>query len=468
MVKTKKEPKSIYFIGIKGTAMSALAVMAKNLGYEVRGSDEAETFPTDAVLASAGITVAAGFDAKNLQPRPDLIVVSAAYGLSNPEVKAAKSSRISQIAPSELLAELMSSFEGIGVAGVHGKTTTTAMLAYIMDNAGYSPSYLIGTSGVPGLAGSGHIGDGTYFIAEADEYKKSDLDNQPKFLDLPLKHVIITSIELDHPDVYETAESMYRAFYQLTTKIPRDGTIIACIDWPLVRRLVSRRADRPCLTYGFSAQAQYQIVDAQSTPTETKFSLKTATEVFGPFILKVPGQHNTLNASAAAIMALKLGVSEAAIIKALRSFQGVSRRFELLGNYNGAIIIDDFAHHPTAISYLLETARKVFPDRQIVAVFQPHTYSRTGKLLKEFAQALKSADRLILLNIYASAREKSGYVTIKDLIDEVKPYKPDVEYRSSLSDVSQYLANFISNRDVVLLIGAGDVYKVYNYLPRQS
>ena len=453
----KVEPKSLYFVGIKGIAMAGVAVMAKTLGYDVKGSDESTVFPNDSLLHDHGIEIFEGFDGANLKYKPDLVIVSAAYGLQNPEVKAAKSLRLTTIPMSEMLAKIMSKYEGVGVAGVHGKTTTTAMLAKILSDAGYSPSYMIGTDRIDGLPGSAHIGGGKYFVAEADEYKKSETNHQPKFLDLPIKHLIITSIELDHPDVYATAEQVYSAFYQLTTKIPRDGTIVACVDWPLVRRLANRRVDRNCLTYGFDATARYQIVTEA-----TGFSIKVDDQVIGPINLAMPGRHNMLNATAAIIMAMQLGVTKEPIIKTLESFKGPSRRFQRLGDVNGAHVYDDYAHHPTALNFLLETAKKQFPKKRLVVVFQPHTYSRTGKLLKEFAEALRGADKLILLNIWASSREKSGYVTIKDLIDEVRKYKPDVEYRSTVDEVAVYLTSFLTDKDVVFLVGAGDVYKVFD------
>lgn len=464
-----KQSKLLYFIGIKGVAMAGLAVMAKQLGYLVRGSDVAETFPTDQLLHDNQIEVLEGFDGDHLKSaKPDRVIISAAYGLQNPEVKAAKAARIKMITQSEMLGEVMSHFEGVGVAGVHGKTTTSSMLTFVLQRAGFSPGYAIGTGSIPGLVGNARIGDGKYFVAEADEYKKSDLDHQPKFLDLPLKHVIITSIELDHPDVYATSEQMYDVFYQLTSKIPRNGSIIACSDYPLVRRLIGRIVDRPVLSYGFDPAARYLIGNVVEDDDAVTFTVTHEEESIGPFTIKLPGRHNILNATAAALMAIRLGVSTEAVTAALKEFQGPQRRFELLGELNGAKVFDDYAHHPTAISYLIEAARERFPDKRIVLVFQPHTYSRTGKLLKEFARSLSGADKLILLNIWASAREKSGYVTIRDLIRAVAEIKPDVEYRGSLEEAANYLQSFVNQDDVVFLVGAGDVYKIYEKLQAAS
>lgn len=461
-----KEPKSIYLIGIKGVAMAGLAIMAKEKGYVVDGSDVDEEFITDELLKKNNINYFNGFNAENLNKvKPDLVVIGAAYGANNPEVKAAKTMRLATITLSEMIGRLMADYDGVGVAGVHGKTTVTSMLTLILKEAGFSPSYTIGTSSIPGLDSSAHIGEGQHFIIEADEYKRSETDLRPKFLDYPMKHLIVTSIELDHPDVYPSAEHLYQVFYQLAMKIPRRGIIVANTDWPLVRRLVSRLADRNCLSYGFDKGAKYQIVDYTEGITNN-FYLKTPDERIGPIEVAMPGLHNMLNATAAYLMATSLGVTSNVVTKTLANFKGPKRRFEYLGQYNGAEFYDDYAHHPTALKFLINAAKKHFPNKTITIVFQPHTYSRTSKLLNEFAQSLLGADRLVLLNIWASAREKSGFVTIRDLIKEIHRYRSDVEFRTSLEEVASYLAGSVSKKDVVLLVGAGDVYKVYDKLPR--
>jgi len=458
--RTKKK-KTLYLIGIKGVAMAALAAMAKQLGYEVTGSDVAEQFPTDALLAEQKISWFEGFKAENIrQAKPDLVVVSAAYGSQNPELKALKNRRIPVLTQSEMLGRLMKDYEGIGVAGVHGKTTTTSLLTFLLEKAGCSPSYSIGTAHVTGLSGNSHIGEGRYFIVEADEYRRSESSNEPKFLDLPLKHVIITSIELDHPDIYQSEEDVYNVFYRLAVKIPRDGTIVACADWPLVRRLAQRCSDRPVETYGFHASAKYRLVDCKEG-RQTTFYLTTADKRMGPFTTELIGRYNALNSAAAIIMASRLGINEEKIKQILPEFVGPERRFQKLGRLNGAPVFDDFAHHPSALAALAQGVRARYPHRRVIIVFQPHTYSRTGKLLNEFARSLAMFDQVLLLNIYASAREKSGYVTIKDLLEATRRLKPTVEYRSNLKEAAQYLTSVVGRGDLVLLVGAGDVYKIF-------
>lgn len=462
MTKVNLEENKLHFIGLNGMGMSALAVMAKELGYSVTGSDVDEVFPTDQVLKNSKIVVLKGFSAKNIVGRPR-VVVSAAYGVENPEVKEARKKRLVVLTYSEVLGEIMKRFEGVGITGVHGKTTTTSMLAFILQEAGFSPSYVIGAPYVQGLNANGHLGQGKYFVVEADEYKKSEESKESKFLDLPLKHIVVTSIELDHPDQFQTAEDVYQAFYKLSVKIPRDGIIVACTDWPLVRRLVSRRADRSFLTYGVDPSAHFQLIDVKEGD-KTVFSIKVSDQKLGPFTIQLPGVHNALNATAAIIMAMHLGVTESMVNSALKKFTGPMRRFQELGKFNDAIIIDDYAHHPTAVEAVIESAKKRFPSKKITVVFQPHTYSRTGKLLTEFAESLKGADKLILLNIFASAREKSGYVSISDLIREIKETEIDFEYRDNLEEAAKLLKGSIDGSDVVILMGAGDVYKIFSLL----
>lgn len=468
MPKYGKDVRKIYFIGIKGVAVAGLAIMAKELNYTVDGSDIDEVFITDKLLNDKDIHFHNGFAAENIKEyKPDLVVIGAAHGANNPEVKAIKSMKTPTVTQSEMLGKLMADYDGVGIAGVHGKTTTTAMLALVLYEAGFSPSYFIGTSSIPGLDSSAHIGEGKYFIVEADEYKKSETNLQPKFLDFPMKHLIVTSIEMDHPDIYPSAEHMYRVFYQLCLKIPRNGSVVACYDWPLVRRLVSRLADRECVTYGFEKGAAYQITNIHEGE-KTIFSIKTDKKIIGPIEIGMPGKHNILNAVATYLMARKLGVKDSKIFNTLKNFIGPKRRFEYLGQINGASFFDDYAHHPTALNFLIETAKKKFPTKKITVVFQPHTYSRTSKLLKEFAKSLVGPDKLLILNIWASAREKGGMVTIKDLLNEIRKYRSDVEFRSSLEEVASYLSGTVTKNDVVLLVGAGDVYKIYEKLVQKE
>lgn len=462
MPKSKLDPNSLYFVGIKGAGMAALASIAAELGYQVQGSDVADKYPTEDQLIRHQIKVFQGFNGDNIATaQPGRIVASAAYSLDHPELKAAKKARIPIIYYSQFLGEILAKFESIGVSGVHGKTTTTSMLATILETAGLSPSFLVGVGQIFGFDSPGRLGKGRQFVVEADEYARSPQDKTAKFLDLPLKHLILTSIELDHPDIYDSAEAVYDTFYQLTTKIPRTGQIVACTDYPLVRRLISRLADRRVVTYGFSASATWRIRDFRPGQP-VKFILSNGQLKF-ELELNVPGKVNALNAAAAALIAHQLSVSAETIKEALAKFRLPKRRFEHLGQLNGAEVYDDYAHHPTAIKQLIETAREQFPDRRLVLVFQPHTFSRTAKLLNEFVGSLLGADELVILNIFASAREKSGYVSIRDLLEPLSQQHQQVSYQASLEEAAKYLQETITKDDVLVMAGAGDVYKIFSH-----
>lgn len=449
----------IHFIGIGGVGMSALAILAKQKGFKVSGSDENVYF-TDESLAKNDIEWQDGFKAENLQSKPDEVVVSAAYNEKNPEITEAQRLHIPIRPYSEMLAEIMSSFRGIAIAGIHGKTTTSAMAAYLLEQARFNPSYLVGCREVPNLGTNAKIGEGEWFVTEADEYKKSSDDLTPKFLDLKPEIVLITSIEMDHPDVFNTVEDVYRAFYKLACRVPRTGLIIGCIDSDRVKKLAGSLADRRFETYGFSLGADWRIIDYQVEPGRQVFSVKRDKRIYGPFQIMLPGKHNVLNATAALVVALTVGVKPATIQKYLPEFMGVERRFQLAGERDGITIIDDYAHHPTAIATTLEGAKEFYPGRKIWCVFQPHTYSRTKELLEEFAKSFGAADSVLITDIYASAREKSGRIHAKHLVVETKKYHENVYYAGPLDEAVAFLAENVEKGDVVILMGAGDIYKV--------
>lgn len=433
--------------------MSALAIVAKGIGYQVTGSDVDESFITDSSLAEAGLTSAVGFAPEHLAPSVDLVIAGAAFGDNNPEIQAAQTRHLPIWTYSEALAYLAGHQQLVAVAGTHGKTTTTGLLAYLLMKANYDPSYVIGTGHIAGLPSHGRAGQGDYFIAEADDYKRAPNDPQPKFLDLTPYAAIITSIEFDHPDMYADLEACLTAFKQFAARIKRDGFLVTLAGDPTIKRLIDETNQR-VITFGFGA-ADYQIQrhDNQS------FSLATHEQIYGPFKTALAGEHNLLNVAAATVMALQLGLSEQEIAASLPHFAGVERRYELLGQVGDTIVIDDYAHHPTAVQLTLETAKKQYPSRPLWTVFQPHTYSRTKALLKEFGQAFKAADQVIITDIYASARETEKTISTEELVNEIKRHHPTVEYIPQ-TELKSSLATRVPNGAVVLLMGAGDIYKI--------
>lgn len=456
-----KEINSAYLIGIKGVGMTALALYLKQAGVEITGSDVADSFPTDKLLKDAKIEYHSGFFAKNVTAKKyDLIIVSAAYEKDNPEVAEAKKRHLNLKYYSEVLGEISSNKKVIAVSGIHGKTTTTAIISLILEKAGLDPSFIIGSGNIANLKTTGRKGDGDYFVIEADEYRKSPDDLTPKFMDLSPQIAIITSIELDHPDVFASLEDIYDAFYRLACKIPRNGKIILCADYPKSWKLKLTIADRDFETYGFDPRSKWRIIDVQQNDRGQSFYLKTTEQTFGPFQLRIIGKHNLLNASAAIVTALSLEIPEKTIAKYLGQFQNAKRRLEKIGEISGVTIIDDYAHHPTAIQLTLEAIKKRYPNHKIWCIFQPHTYSRTEKLLTSFANSFKLANKVIITDIFASAREKNGNISGEDLANEIKKNHANVKYLKNREIITEYLANNVKAPAIVLTCGAGDIYKV--------
>ncbi len=449
----------IHFIGIGGAGMSALAIIAKQKGHTVTGSDE-NVYYTDTLLKKHHIAWQTGFKAENLKPKPDMVVVSAAYDEKNPELKAAIDQKLPIKTFSEMLAELMKDYRGIAVAGIHGKTTTTAMIAFLLESARLSPSFLIGCREALNFGVNARVGDGEWFVAEADEYKKAANDETPKFLDLKPEIVVITSIEHDHPDIFPTVEDVYRAFYRLACRVPRHGWLVGDIDSSRVKKLALSLADRKLESYGFTTSAAWRIVDYQIKPGRQVFTILHNKQLYGPFQLQQPGKHNIANATAAIIVCLKIGVRLETIQKFLPQFKGTERRFQILGERRGVLVIDDYAHHPTAIQSTLEGARAFYPNRKIWCVFQPHTYSRTKALLNDFGPAFENADRVIIADIYASAREKSGRIHAKHLVAQIKQHHENVDYIGAIKEIPLFLEENVADGDMIIVMGAGDVYKV--------
>lgn len=450
--------KKAYLIGIKGVGMAALALYLKQAGYEVSGSDNAQKYVTQKELDESGIKIYDGYDVSHIEKNAsDLIIASAAFGKENPEVKTALK-RNNFFYYSEVLGQITKNKKLIAVAGVHGKTTITAMLALILEKAGLNPSYLIGGVNIPGLAASAKKGDGEYFVLEADEYKKSSLDLTPKFLDINPQIAVISSIELDHPDVYSSEEDIYQAFYRFACRVPRNGFMALCIDYPKAKKLIRSLVDRRFETYGFDPDAKWQI--SAVNESENSFKLNHENQEIGEFSLRIPGKHNFLNATAAIIIAHKIGLSLVAIKKTLASFSGVERRFQKIAKIGEIEIIDDYAHHPTAISQTLRAAKNKFPDAKIWCIFQPHTYTRTQALLKDFSTSFKDADKVIITEIFGSAREEKGNITGLTLAEEIKKNQNSVHFINDWERIKNFLKNSVHGKAVIMTMGAGDIYKL--------
>lgn len=417
--------KRIYFVGIKGVAMAALAIWAKEFGKIVAGSDVTEEFPTDEELNKAKIEVREGFDHAHLIAfKPDLVIYTGAHGgLDNPQVQAAIERGVPAVPHGKALGMAMEGKRQISVAGSHGKTTSATMIATILTEAGMDPSYAIGCGSIRGLGAGGHAGRGEWFVAEADEYVTDPgHDMTPRFLWQQPEVLVVTNIDFDHPDVYPDLPAIQQAFVRLQKN--QVGLKLTVIN-----------ADDPAslvLTTG---------------PRVVTFGQGVAF----PVTLQVPGQHNILNADAAATACKAIGIPWEAIKRGLEAFGGTKRRLEKLGEVRGAIIYDDYAHHPREIEATIAAVRTLYPKRRIIVVFQPHTYSRTKALMAEFKIALAQADVAIVTDIYASARETQTEAGLAKHLGGL--------YTPTRTDVSALLDEELKAGDVVVFMGAGDIYQ---------
>jgi len=455
--------KKIYFIGIKGVAMSGLAVICKQKGLEVFGSDVAEKFITDKILAQAGIAVFEEFSSENLNCNPDLVVIGSSWGDDNIEVKEATKRKIPSISDAEMRGILSAEKRTIAVTGVHGKTTTTAMLAYLFTQAGQNPSFLVGTGMVADLGSNAKWAVGKHFIVEGDEYVRSKKDKTPKFLDLEPAISIITSLEWEHVDIFPEVESIEDVFRQLAGKT--EDLVVACGDWPSVLRVISNFGKKT-ITYGMEQNNLWQAYDIRQEFEQTIFKVKKENKELAEFSLKLFGEHNVLNALAVIIVGLNEGISLEQIKNILKNFKGAERRFDV-SQRQGITFVDDYAHHPSEIKTTLKAIRHRYADKKIWCVFQPHMVSRTKALLNDFAASFNDVDLVLFADIFASARESANDITSQDLTNEVKKHHPNAVYIGDLNQTIDYLKDKIRPEVVLVTMGAGDVYRVRDKLIEQ-
>lgn len=463
-----KKIKSIHFVGIKGVGMMPLAIIAKQAGLKVTGSDIADIFITDEALEKMNISVFNGFSEGHVGDI-DLVVATGAHGgLDNIEVKAAKKKRIHVVTQGEAVGLFMDGkifgrdFVGISVSGTNGKTTTAGMVATILKNAGLSPSYIIGTSNIVSLGWAGNFGKGKYFVAEADEYATDPIfDKTAKFLWQNPKIIVTTNIDFDHPDIYPTISEVKEAFKKFIVKVPEDGLLVAYGDDPSVHDIL-KDFNGNKITYGINPKNDYVISEIKTENAKTQFGLKSK-EFSHVFKLNIFGEQNVLNATASIIVGRYLGLNLEQLTKGISLYKGSKRRSEFIGKLlSGAMLFDDYAHNPSKISATLKAFRSAYPEKRIVCVFQPHTYSRTKSLFEQFVNSFHDADTIIITNIYASLREKKDPTVSSELLFKaMKDHYTGVVFLPNLTDVVKYIDKKNYGEDtVVITMGAGDVYKI--------
>ena len=458
--KKKTNMTHVHFIGIGGSGLSAIARLLLESGYTVSGSDRAMTPFADEVR-KAGATVYIGHHPRNLDGA-DWVVRSAAIPDDNPEVQAAKKTGIPVHKRADFLGELMAEKTGIAIAGTHGKTTTTAMTAWVLSQLKRDPSFIVGgvinNLGVNARAGKGHA-----FVIEADEY-----DNM--FLGLKPQIEVVTSLEHDHPDFFPTLVSMIEAFQKFVDLLPEDGTLIACVEDPGAMEIVSyaRKAGKNLVGYGVQNEATITtplwVMAREVKPNQRGGFNFVASSNLGntgldsvEVSLQVPGVHNVRNALAVLAIIDVLGLPHDKAARALSEFTGTGRRFQLRGEVNGISIFDDYAHHPTEIEATLAGARARYPERRIWAVWQPHTYSRTKTLFLDFARAFQDADEVIVTEVYAAREPKEDFTSAE--IVSTMPHL-SARYIATLPEVTTYLLTHLQPGDVVLVLSAGDADQI--------
>jgi UDP-N-acetylmuramate--alanine ligase len=467
--------KHIHFVGIKGVGMTALAVLIKEAGIQVTGSDIGEQFITDMTLHSAGITPLVGFESIHVN-EADLVITTGAHGgFDNPEVVSAKEKGIRVISLAEAIGMVMNGellgrkLQGISVAGTHGKTTTSALIATIMKHNDFDPSYFIGTSYIPALGNSGHYGSGDFFVVESDEYATEPIhDKRPKFLWQHPHIAVFTNIELDHPDIYPDVDSVRSVFLEFANQIESGGVLIADGDDPEIQKLLQDYSGR-LITYGFDESNDFIVSNQHVVGGTTVFDASIFGTPLGAVTIHIHGDHNILNAAAAIVAGLESSIPMDKIKAALLKFTGTVRRLEYKGALaSGAILYDDYAHHPTEVNKTLAAVRGMYPDKQIICVFQPHTYSRTKALFDDFTRCFSTADEVVILDIYSSAREEKDLsISSELLVNELKKTHNNAIFLPTLSDVVKYLNNRqIGGDTVIITMGAGNIYRIEELLDK--
>lgn len=443
--------KKIHFIGIGGIGMSGIAELLLNLNFVVTGSD-LKMSETTRHLEEKGATIFEGHDPDNVN-QSDVVVYSSAVTLDNPEIISAQERKIPIIRRAEMLGELLKlKLYSIAVAGTHGKTTTTSMVGNMMTAGGLDPTLIIGGI-IKNLKSNALLGQGDYVVAEADEFDRT-------FLSLTPTIAIITNIEREHLDTYEDLEDLKNAFIQFANKVPFYGVVIACLDEPSVQDILPR-ISRRVISYGLSPQADVRAANVSFSESVSKFDIYIQNEKYGRITLNVPGEHNIKNATATVALGLELGIDFEDIRSGLESYETVNRRFEFRGKQDDILFVDDYAHHPTEVLATLNAAKSGW-NRRVVAVFQPHLFSRTRDFKDDFGKAFLQSDVLFVTDVYPSREEPIPGVTGQLIADAARGFgHKQVFYIEEKEHLPQSVANALESGDLVITLGAGDITK-YN------
>ncbi|HTR81527.1 MAG TPA: UDP-N-acetylmuramate--L-alanine ligase [Bacteroidota bacterium] len=443
--------KKIHFVGIGGIGMSGIAEILLDQGFSVSGSDRSLSEVTER-LQSLGATIFEGHKSANVARDVDTLVYSSAVMLENPEVAEAKSRKIPIVRRAEMLAEVMRLKYGIGIAGTHGKTTTTSMVSLVLMEGGLDPTVIVGGK-LSGLGGTNaRLGRGDFIVVEADEFDRS-------FLSITPTVAVLTTLETDHLDCYRDLEDIKGAFVQFATKVPFYGFVVLCLDEPALQDIMPQLIKKKLLTYGLTPQADIQAVDIVFKENTSTFTVVKGSDELGRIVLQIPGKHNVQNALAAIAVGLELGIPFSKVKAGIEKFTGVYRRWEKKGEANGIAVYDDYAHHPTECKATLSGVKSGW-RRRVVCVFQPHLFSRTRDFYEEFGKAFLLADVLIVTDVYPAREEPIQGVTGELITNAAKQFgHKDVHYVQDKKNIPEYLKRHTKPGDIVITMGAGDIWK---------
>lgn len=442
--------KNIHFIGIGGIGMSGLAQILNERGFNISGSDIAANNITES-LKGKGIKIFIGHKPENID-NADVIVVSSAISINNPEVKTAIKKGIPIMHRSEMLAKLMENKKGIAIAGTHGKTTTTSMISLILDKVGYDPTIIVGGI-VPEFESNAKNGNGDFVVAEADESDGSLIRLRPFF-------GIITNIEADHLDYYSGIGDIKKVFEKFLALFPNNGYALLNYDDNNVKDII-KTCHNKYITYGLNNGVDFKASNIVFHDFGSTFTIVREGVSLEEISLSVPGIHNIYNALAATALGISLGIKFDDIRSILSTFKGVKRRFQIIGKNDQFTIIDDYAHHPTEIMATLSAARKIISNNRLISIFQPHRYTRTKYFYDDFGKAFFNSDIVIITDIYPAGEENIPQVTSKLIVDSLKKYGHNsVWYIPNIQEVPEFITNLVESNDTIITIGAGDIWKV--------
>lgn len=443
--------KKLHFVGIGGIGMSGIAEILLDQGFKISGSDKMLSEVTER-LQKLGAEIFEGHRVKNVKNDVDALVYSSAVSLDNPEILEAQRRKVPIIRRAEMLAEVMRLKYGIGIAGTHGKTTTTSMTSLVLMEGGLDPTVIVGGK-LSGLGGTNaRLGKGEFIVVEADEFDRS-------FLSLTPTIAVLTTLEMDHLDCYRDLEDIKMAFLQFANKVPFYGFVVLCLDEPALQDIMPQLNKKKIITYGLNPQADLQAVDIHHKENCSAFTVLREENELGKITIQVPGKHNVQNALAAIVVGLELGVPFAKVKTGIEKFTGVYRRWEKKGEVNGITLYDDYAHHPTECRATLAGAKAGW-RRRIVCVFQPHLYSRTRDFYDEFGKSFLLCDVLVVTDVYPAREEPIQGVTGELIAHAAKQFgHKDAHYIPEKKDVPDYLKNIVKRGDIIITMGAGDIWK---------